>query len=122
MTSASEYRRGVSLLETLIALAIIAMVMAVVTTSLRPPSPSMLLEQRVVAVLSESNALHLRAIRSGQDQPHQTDHSCSDGEDAIWFFADGTMLGPDLCLEESGLSARLIADPLTGTYQREPVR
>ncbi|MFZ5963022.1 hypothetical protein ACOXXX_08745 [Thalassococcus sp. BH17M4-6] len=105
---------GFTLFDVLISLAILAAILAIATTALRPPSPALLLERQLATLKNDAALARDRAVRL--DRPValpvpgcQTD----EGSEAL-FFPDGTAraTGP-ICLTQGGLSRRLLIEPIT---------
>ncbi len=122
MTSPSDRRwharSGLTLLETLVVLAILVLVMAAVT-KLRPNvSDSLSLERTAATRIEETARLREAAIRSGVETRLRVDDACDEGGPIV-FRPDGIASGPDICLELNGRGLRLALDPLTGRIMPE---
>lgn len=108
---------GITLLETLIVLAILAAVAAVALPSMRGPSPKLVLRSMSAELSARISAARLAAISSGQSREmNLADLTCDDAQTpaAIVFQADGLVLGPDLCLSHATESLRVKPSILTG--------
>lgn len=106
---------GLSLLEALIALGILAMVMGVSIGTFRGPSPTLALQKDAAALVRTTSNLRQSAIRD--NQPLSMDISelaCEDTTANIIFYPNGTARGPDLCLFNKDQTLRLTIKPLTG--------
>jgi prepilin-type N-terminal cleavage/methylation domain-containing protein len=109
-------RAGVTLLEVLVVLAILALSAAVAFSSLRPPSDALTLSKRVAELEKDFALDRLRAIREGRAIIRDVEAlACEqDTNTEVIFRSDGTALGPDLCLSEGKITSRFALDPLTG--------
>lgn len=108
-------RAGVSLFETMVALAILSLLVAVVAGAARGPSPRLQQEAAIAQILRAAQEVRLRAIQEGRAIAMGPDHTCEDAT-APTFFPDGSAQGGPLCLE-----TRVIrVDPLTGTLAAIP--
>lgn len=106
---------GLSLLEALIALAILAMVMGLSASAFRGPSPTLQLQKEAATMISTASQLRQRAIRDGQVLSMKTNGTtCEKPDMPLSFFPDGTAFGPDLCLTAGSLQLRLALNALTG--------
>ncbi|PRY92080.1 prepilin-type N-terminal cleavage/methylation domain-containing protein [Hasllibacter halocynthiae] len=110
---------GFSLLETLIALAILVAIAAAVAPRLRPPSDASQAARIAAALGRDLAAARDDAVRAGEAIPFEVDGALSCKEPSIlWFFPDGTALDGDLCvafgkarldLRLDGASGRLVS-------------
>lgn len=106
---------GLSLLEALIALAILAMVMGLSASAFRGPSPTLRLQKEAAALIRTTSQLRQRAIREGTILSMETNGTtCDKLGTTLSFFPDGTAIGPDLCLKTESLQLRLALNVLTG--------
>lgn len=106
---------GLSLLEALIALAILAMVMGLAATGFRGPSPMLRLQKEAVELIRSASTLRQRAIRESKTLNMGTGGiTCENTDISFSFFPDGTAIGPDLCLTTGTLKLRLTLNSLTG--------
>ncbi|MEL7092177.1 MAG: hypothetical protein AAFN94_10635 [Pseudomonadota bacterium] len=103
-------RAGVSLFETMVALAVLSLILAVVAVSVRPPSPRLQAEAALAALQRQAQESRLRAMTTGNRVTMGTDAVCTNSPAPV-FYPDGTATGGPLCL-----GARTITlSPLTGT-------
>lgn len=108
-------RAGVTLFETMVALAVLSLIVAVVATAARPPSPR-LQETAAIAELSRNvQNIRLRAIQEGRAVTLDTDKLC-DGAQAPVFFPDGSARFGPLCVGPREIPVH----PITGTLDLEP--
>jgi general secretion pathway protein H len=135
-------RAGFTMLEMLVALAIIGMAGALAATLLRPPSPRLRLETAVRAICATLRAAHSRAIATSaptevvfnladktyvssasgvtalpKDMALRLDvaHDEARGASAaIRFFPDGGATGGDISLDIGGRRAKISVNWLTG--------
>lgn len=106
---------GLSLLETLIALAILAMVMGLGASAFRGPSPTLRLQKEAAALIGTATALRQRAILENRALKMEDSAApCEETDKPLTFFPDGTASGPDLCLTANDLHLRLTLNALTG--------
>lgn len=105
---------GFTLLEMLISLAIIAAILAIATTALRPPSPALLLDRQLANLKNDATLARDQAVRQGQPVALPLPGCQNDQDTEVLFFPDGTArtTGP-ICLTEGGLSRRLLIEPIT---------
>lgn len=111
---------GVTLLEALVALGIIALVSSVAVTALRPPSPALVLEQQAAELISEAATARSQAIHTAAPVALELP-GCGAVLEAV-FHPDGTARGTGACLTERGATLRLRLSPLTGRLVPERVR
>ena len=115
--SPSDARRpdaGFSLLETLVALAILAAVTGVAAAALRGPSPTLRLDAAVTALMREATAARHRAVVEGRTVPLPLPR-CDGAETVARFHPDGTASGAaSACLALAGLTRELRLSPLSG--------
>ncbi len=110
---------GLSLLETLIALAILAMVMGLSASAFRGPSPTLRLQKEAATLTRAATVLRQRAIREGNTVTMEDSGTpCEETDKPLTFFPDGTASGPDLCLSADDLHLRLTLNALTGRLSR----
>ena len=108
-------RAGVTLLETMVSLAILSLVLAVAATAVRPPSP-WLQEQAAIAELTRrAQETRLRAITETLALVMVTDALCPDAPPPT-FFADGSATGGPVCVGSQELAIR----PFTGAIGVAP--
>ncbi|WP_457645937.1 pilus assembly FimT family protein [Profundibacter sp.] len=106
---------GLSLLEALIALAILAMVMGLSASAFRGPSPALRLQKQASGLIQTATTLRQRAIRDGRSFTMQTQGlTCETTGQPLVFFPNGTASGPDLCLTADTRQTRLRVNALTG--------
>jgi Tfp pilus assembly protein FimT len=109
---------GVTLLETLVVLSILAFIVGAVAGLRRGPSPGLSLKRAAAERVETAAQQREAAIRSGLETKLLIEDSCDAGK-TIRFRPDGTAQGPDICLALSGHSLRLVLDPLTGRLSPE---
>lgn len=106
---------GLSILEALIALAILAMVMGLSASAFRGPSPTLRLQKEAAVLIRTASQLRQRAIREGKDLSMESNGlACGEPDIPLSFFPDGTGIGPDLCLTAESHQLRLTLNALTG--------
>ena len=104
---------GFSLLETLIALAILATVTGVAAAALRAPSPGLQLDSAVSELRLEASTTRRRAVTTlARASMVLTD--CTGRDVVVWFFPDGTASGSEVCVTQSGLTRKLRISALSG--------
>lgn len=104
---------GFTLLETLVALAILAAVAGVTAASLRGSPPSLQLDNAVAALTRDASTIRHRAVLTQSSLPLQiTD--CAGTEATLIFHPDGTASPAEICVQQAGLTRRLSVSPLTG--------
>lgn len=108
-------RAGVSLFETMVSLAILSLIVAVVATSIRPPSPRLQQEAAISQLVRAAQETRLRAMSEGRPIRMQTEAMC-DTAPAPVFFPDGSARDGPLCIGERRIAVR----PLTGTLDIAP--
>lgn len=112
---AHPHRAGFTLLEALIVLGILALILAVVSPSLRGPSPALLLQRRATDIMRAVEQIQARAIATRQVKVFETEgQNCDQTQRDILFYPDGTAHGGDLCLIEATATLKLRLQPLTG--------
>jgi prepilin-type N-terminal cleavage/methylation domain-containing protein len=112
MTSPSD-SAGYTLLEALVALAILALVAGLVAGATRGPSPELALRRTAAERTAEAATTRLSAVRAGATRDFTAPDACG-GPGTIRFHPDGTAQGPDLCLTKGDRSLRLALDTMTG--------
>lgn len=106
---------GLSILEALIALAILAMIMGLNASAFRGPSPTLRLQKEAAVLIRTASQLRQRAIRENKVLSMESNGAtCDEQETPLSFFPDGTAIGPDLCLSAESLQLRLTLSALTG--------
>lgn len=114
-TRIAKPHSGLSLLEALIALAILAMVMGLSASTFRGPSPTLRLQKEAAVLIRTASQLRQRAIREDKVLSMESNGAtCDEPDTPLSFFPDGTALGPDLCLTSESLQLRLTLNALTG--------
>lgn len=101
---------GATLFETMVALAILSLIVAVVATSARPPSPRLQQEAAVSNIVRLAQQTRLRAIQEGQPIRMDTDALCPEATAPV-FYPDGSARFGPLCIGEREIFVR----PVTGT-------
>lgn len=110
-----------SLFETLVALAILALVLAVAAGGLSPRGSDADLRRISADVVAAAGTIRSRAIATGETQVFRVDELDCARRLVVEtrFFFDGSARGPDLCLAAGDRTLRLTLDPLTGLYEVE---
>lgn len=103
-------RSGVTLLETMVALAVLSLIVAVVATSARPPSARLQEEAAVAELVRAAQDTRLRAIQEGRPVTMAEGTAC-DGAVTPVFYPDGSARFGPLCVGTREIAVR----PLTGT-------
>lgn len=116
MTSPSDARLGLSLLEVLVVLAITGLIIGIAVPAMRAPPRHLALQEQIALLEREALAIRLAAIRSGQAEPwHPDGPTCSDAPTpAILYLPDGSALGTPFCLRRDDQDLWLAVAPLTG--------
>lgn len=110
---------GITLFETLVVLAILALVTAVFFGVQRGPSPGLELERHVSDVLNTASQNKQAAISENtMVEMKVTGAGCETGDANITYYPDGTAYGDDLCLSHESKTVRLILNRLTGQLER----
>ncbi len=104
---------GFSLLETLVALAILAVVTGVAAAALRQPPPALRLDNEVSDVQRDAAIARKRAV-STQVQVSMPVIDCEGNDAVIWFYPDGTASNVEFCVTNSGLTRALRVSTLSG--------
>ena len=142
-------RDGFSLLETLVVLAITALVVAVAAPALRDPSGRRTLDRNVVEIASLLRAARSEAVRAGAEAVVTVDVAdrtvltswsadtvvfspsvavqvtgareelLSPATPSVRFFPDGSATGGEIRLDSSGYKVRIAVDWLTGRVEWE---
>lgn len=135
-------RAGFTMLEMLVALAILSLVMGASTQLLRPPSPKLRVESAARALCSALRATHTRAVATNSETQVIVDLARktfaspvaanaalpldasiklqvaqgqqADQAGAIVFYPDGTSTGGDISIELPGARASISVNWLTG--------
>ncbi|HHI70479.1 MAG TPA: hypothetical protein ENJ91_05705 [Rhodobacteraceae bacterium] len=109
-------KAGISILEALVVLAILAMVLGLSAGALRGPSPALQLQKQAGILIEKAANLRQRAIREGKKltMENQTTTCDTTIKQPLSFFPDGTASGPDLCLVIADQRLRLHLNALTG--------
>lgn len=108
-------KAGFTLLETLVVLAILAGITALVASNTRGPSPQLALQQRSQEVRTQIVDARAKAIATQVAQTLDADLQSCDGTAAkLVAFPDGSLFGPDICISVDDLQMRLIVDGVTG--------
>lgn len=103
---------GFTLFEALISLAILSLVLTIVVSSARGPSPALRAQSQVAQLIRDAESVRLNAIQNGVATEWEPEVTVCDPENdpKFIFFADGTARGPEICLP----TLRLRIHPLTG--------
>ncbi len=110
---------GFTLLEALVALAILSLVTALVATAARGPSPRLALQRLAAERIAEATEVRLAAIRSGVTQSYSAPDACN-GLSTIIFHPNGTASGADLCILHGDITLRIALDPVAGRLSPVP--
>lgn len=101
---------GVTLFETMVALAVLSLIVAVVATAVRPPSPRLQQEATISELVRQAQLTRLRAIQEGRAVAMGPEDVC-EGASPPMFFPDGSARFGPLCVGDRVIPLR----PLTGT-------
>lgn len=103
-------RAGVTLLETMVALAVLSLIVAVAATAARGPSPRLQEEAAIANLARQAQDARLRAIQEGRVVEMVTEDVCEGAETPV-FYPDGSARFGPLCVGTREIPLR----PLTGT-------
>lgn len=118
---AGSQTAGLSLLEALIALAILALIMGLSASAFRGPSPALSLQKQAAELIGTATVLRQRAIRDGDTLSLETKGlTCEGSDQPLYFFPNGTASGPDLCLSVKDQQLRLQLNMLTARLRQAP--
>ncbi|SMX26038.1 hypothetical protein TRP8649_00110 [Pelagimonas phthalicica] len=107
---------GFTLLEMLVSLAILAAILGITVTALRPPSPKLRLDQASAQLANDAALARTRAIHDVKTVTFALPQC--DGSDAMTrFYPDGTALPATACLRIKNLVQHIEIKPLTGLLQ-----
>ena len=130
MTSPSNSRcpqAGISVLEMLIALAILAVITGVAATQLRGPSQALTNSALLAALCDQAVMMRIRAMQTETEQSFLPDLpssativACVDGEPRreIYFLPGGQVDGGPLCIQTDRERVTIEIDWLTGQLRR----
>ncbi|MGC1495035.1 MAG: type II secretion system protein [Sulfitobacter sp.] len=104
---------GFTLLETLVALSILAVVSGIAAAALKGPSPRLQLDNAVNEALEVASATRHRAVIT-QTAAHMPMTDCNNNDVDLWFFPDGTASNAQVCVTQSGLTRVLRISTLSG--------
>ena len=113
-------RAGVSLLEALVALAILSLVLGASAAGLRGPSPRLRLQGELAELRRGAAETRARAVLTGTPAALPIEAGCGAPASMILFLADGTARGVGPCLESGDAVLWLDLDPLTGRLEARP--
>jgi type II secretory pathway pseudopilin PulG len=109
---------GLSLLETMIGLAVLTLLIAGALPMLRETPPTLILENKAAELLHQANLLRHEAAKEQQmTRMDVAKISCTPRMTQIQFFPEGTAQGPDLCIRHEGLTQILRLNRLTGRLE-----
>lgn len=112
-------RRGLSLLEMTVVLAVLAILLAVSVAAFQRPSASSVLEQRLSATAAALAKVRASAVQSGQPQRLRLDKdTCHGSAVEVVLYPDGTAEPTDLCFVLADAVREARVDPLTGQLVR----
>lgn len=103
-------RAGVTLFETMVALAVLSLIVAVVAVSVRPSSPQLRQQAALADLVRDAQDVRLRAMQEGRPVAIADDRVC-EGARAPVFYPDGSARFGPLCVGERVV----VVQPLTGT-------
>ncbi|MDO6591940.1 hypothetical protein DS901_02500 [Loktanella sp. D2R18] len=110
---------GFSLLEVLIVLSVVALTIAALSTTRLGPSPAMALETQASQLQQTVATARAEAIRNNKQTTITLDHTlCTQSDDTLTFYPDGTANAANICLQQETLERALKLDPLTGQLVR----
>jgi len=116
---------GVSILEMLVVLTIVALILSVSALGLRGPSETMTLKNLGAELIEKASKARHQAIAEQSVQELNLDaaspaQSCeSDDPVSLVYFPNGSVLGDDICLDGPSMQLRLRVDRLTGLIVME---
>lgn len=109
---------GFTLFEMLVILAILAAILAIATTALRPPSPTIRLDRQLAELTNTAALARDRAARTGQPVALQL-LDCDHGHEIeVLFLPDGTarVTGP-FCLVQDHVKKKLRVTRITARIE-----
>lgn len=105
---------GISILEMLVVLAVLALLAGAMTTSRIGPSAALRLQGAVARVQDAAAQTRAQAITSGEIRELRLTTGICDGDPVVLtFFPDGTATPTDVCLNHDDSRRKLFLDPLT---------
>lgn len=104
---------GFSLFETMVALAVLALVVSVTATSIRGPSPAVLLQQQANALIESATLARSRAVSTGRSVALELP-GCGGKAELAHFHPDGTADAAQACVTVEEQILKLHVSPLTG--------
>jgi len=112
-------KSGFTLFEALISLSILSLILAVAATQFSGPSDQLRFQSELAALREDIMQTRASAIQNSTAKMFNAhEHLCAIDRDTqettITFFADGSAIGPDLCIDDH----RLQLDPITGLFLR----
>lgn len=117
--------RGATLLEALIAIAIVATISAAASATIFRPNDRLALNQSIAQLSDEAATQRARAITRGQAvlwrpaaSPDMELSNCEEDTPQLRFTSKGAALGDDICLQAGDLAVTLRPDWLTGALVR----
>lgn len=111
-------RAGFTLLESMVALAIVALMTSIAVSGIRGPSPKLQLERAISAVKREASNARLRAVTEQIPVVIKLP-GCEIEEVDLTYYPDGSATGPLICVATAGFTATIRVSPLTGKLDPE---
>lgn len=115
---------GVSLLEMMVVLSILALVLSAAAWRLGTATTGPNLRSSALSVVAKVEAMRREAIETGSTVSLTVPGAdCqSKGDVRLVYFRDGSVRGQDLCVRQGDQAVRLPLDHLTGLLDRSAVR
>lgn len=112
---------GLTLLETLVSLAIMAGIAGIAATSIKKPSDQLRLQEQAASLAREMIDIRSEAISENLKKTVNISSGVCGDPIIVTFFANGMAKGEDICLKSGELSLLLTLNPLTGRYLKGDV-